>query len=118
MEFLTYKGMTRYKFYKETGLSNGFLDKRGAVTSDNCSKICEHFPEINPEWLFTGKGKMIKNSYEIENVSYEVSDNYNTYEKKSIEILLDKIIELSTENTLLKKENQNLKGKIDLNQTS
>ena len=55
-EFLILKGISRYRFYKDTGLSNGFLDKPGSINSDNCEKICYCYTDINPEWLLTGKG--------------------------------------------------------------
>lgn len=62
IKYLGYKGITKYKFYKETGLSNGFLDKEGAIGSDKCEKISYVFPDINLEWLITGSGDMLKNS--------------------------------------------------------
>lgn len=106
-EYLIYKGITRYKFYKIAGLSNGFLDKEGAVTSDNCEKICDCFPDLNPEWLLVGRGPMIRNTDEIPETLIPTDDEKgNEYSK----LLLNKIVELSSENTLLKQENKILKN--------
>lgn len=99
IEYLFFKGISRYRFYKETGLSNGFLDKTGSINSDNCEKICYCYPDLNPEWLLVGKGEMLKNDASVE------SDK-----QASIEVLVRKIMELSSENTLLKKENETLRN--------
>lgn len=98
-EFLILKGISRYRFYKDTGLSNGFLDKPGSINSDNCEKICYCYADINPEWLLTGKGGMLKND-----------EQTGGSQNKSVEVLLQKILELSAENTLLKKENETLRS--------
>jgi hypothetical protein len=58
------KGLTKYKFYQITGLSNGFLDKKGAIGSDKCEQIISVFPEIDAEWLLTGRGSMLKHNGE------------------------------------------------------
>ncbi len=60
IEFLDFKGISKYKFYQDTGISNGFLDKEGAIGSDKCEIISSHYPELNIEWLITDKGPMIK----------------------------------------------------------
>ncbi len=60
LEVLNYKGISKYKFHKELGLSNGFLDKSRDIGTDKYAKILEYFPDINPEWLLTGKGEMLK----------------------------------------------------------
>jgi hypothetical protein len=60
LQFLAYKSLSKYKFYQETGLSNGFLDKEGAIGTDKCERIISVYPEINLEWLITGNGAMLK----------------------------------------------------------
>lgn len=102
--YLLLKGISKYCFYQKTGLSNGFLDKAGSITSDNCEKICYAYPDLDPEWLLTGKGNMLR--------TYDRLDEENVEKSLSVETLVQKIVELSSENTLLKKENENLKKKI------
>lgn len=63
IKFLNYKGITKYKFYKDTGLSNGFLDKKGSIGVDKCEIIYSVYPELNFEWLITGVGFMLKSEY-------------------------------------------------------
>jgi phage repressor protein C with HTH and peptisase S24 domain len=65
-QYIDYKGITPYKFCKELGLSMGYLDKKGAIGTDKYLKIIEYFPDINPEWLLTGKGEMLKKDYEVQ----------------------------------------------------
>ena len=60
IEYLEYKGISKYKFYKETGLSNGFLDKKGSIGADKCELIYSHYSDLNLEWLITGKGERLK----------------------------------------------------------
>ena len=61
--FIDYKGISKYKFYKETGLSNGALDKKGTIGVDKCELILSTYEDLNAEWLITGKGSMIKDQY-------------------------------------------------------
>lgn len=60
IQYIDYKGISKYRFYKETGLSNGFLDKKGTIGVDKCEIIYSVYPDINFEWLITGKGDMLK----------------------------------------------------------
>ena len=57
--FIKEKNLSNTDFYKKTGLSNGFLDKGGSVTSANLETILNTFPEISLDWLVTGRGSML-----------------------------------------------------------
>lgn len=52
------------KFEAFVGISNGYLSRmqkqQGEIGSDVINKISETFPELNIDWLITGKGKMLK----------------------------------------------------------
>ena len=60
LKYIEYKGISKYRFCQDVGLSNGFLDKKGNVGSDKCEKICYQYPDISLEWLLTGHGEMLK----------------------------------------------------------
>jgi len=46
------------------GLSNGFVSKNRAVIRPvNVELISKHFPQINPRWLETGDGEMLRKEY-------------------------------------------------------
>lgn len=60
LKYIDYKGITKNKFYKETGISNGVLDKSSGLSMDTVEKFYSTYNEVNPEWLLTGNGEMIK----------------------------------------------------------
>ena len=60
LQFIDYKEISKNKFYIETGISNGILDKKSGLSMDTVEKFYSTYPEINPEWLLTGKGPMLK----------------------------------------------------------
>ena len=116
VQYLFLKGVSRYRFYKETGLSNGFLDKEGAINSDNCEKICSCYKDLSPEWLLLGTGEMLRNT-DDEPVTNSYSQKVKTNNIASVEVLVNKIVELSSENSLLKNENgvlRRLSGKTNV----
>lgn len=60
LKIIDFKGINKNKFYIETGLSNGFLDKVKDIGGSKIEQILNSYPEINPEWLLTGEGVMLK----------------------------------------------------------
>ena len=71
LQFLEFKGISKNKFYLQTGVSNGTLDKSSGLSMDTVEKFYAVYPEINPEWLITGSGNMIKQTAE----SLQIIDN-------------------------------------------
>lgn len=63
-QFVDYKHISKYKFYKDTGFSNGYLDKNSSIGSDKCEIISSCFPDLSIDWLITGKGNMLKSEVE------------------------------------------------------
>lgn len=63
-----YSGMGQNKFESHIGISTGYFFKvKGSVGSDILFKISEKFPEINIDWIVTGKGEMLKADYKDRN---------------------------------------------------
>lgn len=60
LQFIDIKGISKYKFYQETGITRGILDQNNGMSEENTTRFLACFPEINPEWLLTGKGEMLK----------------------------------------------------------
>lgn len=85
LKIIELKNINKSQFYKATGLSNGFLDKVKDIGASKIEYILNTYPEINPEWLITGNGDMLKN--ESESKSYSVKEMRVNYDNKSIPLL-------------------------------
>ena len=63
LQFVDYKGISKSRFYEETGMKRGFLDGDKLQTSipdTFIATIIAKYPEINLKWLLTGEGSMIR----------------------------------------------------------
>lgn len=73
LQFVDFKGLTRDKFFTPIGLGvQNFKGKalESALSADSMIKILSAYPEINPDWLMYGSGKMLKNP--LPNTQFEV----------------------------------------------
>ena len=63
-QYIDYKGFTNKKFEIETGFSNGAfasqLKNNKTIGVDKLENILTTYTEINPDWLLTGKGEMLR----------------------------------------------------------
>lgn len=86
LEFIDYKQLSKQEFFRQTSLKRGFLDADKLNTSipdTFIATIIATFPEVNIEWLITGRGEMLReecpnageNSYK--NRYYELLEKYN-----------------------------------------
>ena len=71
IKFLKFKGLSKYEFNKKLEFSNKFLDNSSNMGTDKACKIIRYYPEINPGWLLTGEGSMLKEEL---SQSHEYSD--------------------------------------------
>lgn len=76
-QYIDYKGITNQNFEKQIGFSNGAfasqLKNNRTIGVDKLENILIAFPELNPEWLLTGNGEMIKTKSK-ENVPIKLGD--------------------------------------------
>ena len=72
LKFLEYEGISKYKFHKDTGITRGILAQNNGMSEENTTRFLAYYPEINPEWLLTGKGSMLR---EAPSQSHEYSDS-------------------------------------------
>lgn len=64
IQLIEYKDIKKEIFYKKIGVTSANFRgkaKQSDVVSETIAKILSEIPDVNPEWLLTGKGEMIKN---------------------------------------------------------
>lgn len=63
-DFIDTKGISISAFERSIGMSNASFGKSlkngGAIGTDKLENILNTYPEINPNWLITGNGSMLK----------------------------------------------------------
>ena len=60
LQYLDFKGVSNYEFYRTTGVSNGVLSQKSGMSEENTMRFLSHYEDVNIEWLLTGKGSMLK----------------------------------------------------------
>lgn len=108
--FTDYKDFAKEKFFEELGVTYGNFKgkaKEKALSSDILAKIVSKYPEINPEWLLTGKGPMLKSEPQPAVSSPQPQEN-----DKYISSLEKQIALLEKNNALQERENAYLSEKI------
>jgi hypothetical protein len=101
IQFIDFKGISITNFLKETAIKRGFLDTdklKSSVSDVFLTMIIETYPELNLDWLITGKGEMLReNTFQ----SHEKNQNQNDLIEAKNQII-----------ELLKQENQRLKDEV------
>ena len=60
LQYSNKQGISKYEIYQNTGISNGVFSQKGGLSEDNLLKFLSHYTDISLEWLFTGKGPMLR----------------------------------------------------------
>ena len=60
LQYLDFKGVSKYKFYQETGITNGILSQSNGISEENLLRFLSVYKDISAEWLLTGNGSMLK----------------------------------------------------------
>jgi hypothetical protein len=64
IEYLDSKGVTRYEFYKKSGVARGILDQNTGISEDNIARFIAYTEnKVNLDWLLTGRGNMMIGTY-------------------------------------------------------
>lgn len=97
LQYLDYKGVSKYECYQKTGITNGVLSKSDGLSEDNLLRFISYYTDINHTWLLTGIGGMLENnSRNIQSI--EPTILYRDNPEK------DEIIQLQREQIALLKE--------------
>lgn len=59
IQYINYKDITKYEFYKTTGITRGILDQDNGITESNILKFIHSYPAVNIVWLIVGEGDMV-----------------------------------------------------------
>lgn len=60
-EFIKHKGIPVRKFEETIGVSHSYVSNiRVSIQPDKMISIAKCYPELNTEWLLTGKGEMLR----------------------------------------------------------
>ena len=86
--YLKYKGIREGNFCKSISASNGYVNSiYKGIGSDKRDLIIEKYPDLNMDWLLTGRGEMIiTNSNPILD-DEKISHNQNSLRDKYILLL-------------------------------
>jgi hypothetical protein len=113
LKYLDYKGISKYQFYKLTGITRGVLDQNNGMSEENTAKfLAVYGGEVSLEWLVRGMGEMligsqdkIAYSYPIQQFKHELVQEENecyTAMRETINIQKKYIEKLEEENEKLK----------------
>jgi len=78
LHYIEYKGITKYLFYKNTGITRGILDQETGISEDNLARFIAQYREVNVEWLLTGNGNMLLKDPQPSYIVAEPSGKYES----------------------------------------
>lgn len=107
LQYIDFKGISVFKFEQSIGVRSTIdkaIKSNSNLRSDILSKIIEVYTDLNPDWLLTGKGEMLRQNET--NVVNEPGPVYEIEEKV--------VTELKKQNDLLRENYHLSKEMIDL----
>ena len=108
LQYIEYKGISKYKFYQETGITRGVLDQNNGMSEENTARFIAQYPEVSTDWLLTGKGSMLR-----EQSAPEVAPPPS---EPAFPGFIEKIQDLSVKVGRLEAENEHLRAAIEAKQ--
>ncbi len=110
-QFIDYKGLTVFSFEKKIGIRSTIqkaIRDNSNLGSNNLAKIVSEFPEINPDWLLTGTGEMLR-SIEEKKVQINLTDKKLIAAlEKNIEMLEEKLANCEEQKKFIENSKSNL----------
>lgn len=129
IQFIEYKNISINAFEKSIGASKSYISNTKSISAEVASNILRSYSDLNPGWLLTGEGSMLKENYSREGINA----NYNgTFHKEAALIvgsgntvgggvaggkagpLGEELAKLTSQNIKLQIENDHLKMSLKL----
>lgn len=123
-EFIEYKGMTKHKFESICNFSSRYISNVNNITGDKLETISNKFPELNIDWLVTGRGEMLNIPHvtasnnscgdnSCQTIMAAGNDiNKTMTAKEHGDKLIESILNIQKKNSSLETENTVLRAKI------
>ena len=91
LSFLKFLKIGQNAFEENVGIARSYLsNNKGSIGSDVINKISIAYPELNLDWLITGKGEMLKNYENEKNIkNTERTKSFITNDDKNFIYLYD-----------------------------
>lgn len=87
IQFVSYKRMSKRKFQERISVSNSYIQNISeGIGGEVLNRISKEFPDLNIDWLLTGKGKML--NLNNSNVTINGNENQNNIGGQMINISL------------------------------
>jgi hypothetical protein len=116
LQYLDLKGITKYKFYQNTGITRGVLDQNNGMSEENTTKFLAYYKDVSAEWLIMGTGSMLKDQTISEIKSTKATPDptpapapASNIDLGTMELILNRYDGLVAENALLKQEVSDLR---------
>ena len=86
LEYLNFKGISKREFYRETGISNGYLNKTENLSANKLAKVIIAYPDINLFYIVIGVGNLTNGNMEkiIKNHTLSILSNINKISKSRL----------------------------------
>lgn len=113
IQYIDFKGIKVKDFYEKTGIKRGFLDSdklKSSVSDIFLTIILANFEDLDPIWLLTGEGPMLKSEPQPAVSSPQPQENDNN---EIMSLLKDKIALLEKNNALLEDKIKGLEQEIN-----
>ena len=116
IQYLDFKDIKIKDFFQQTEIKRGFLDAdklESSVSDIFITKIIAKYEDLNPIWLLTGNGSMLKTENEHSEVTSETSQQKIAMLEEMIEGFKASIKDKDFIIEMLRDENARLKKQID-----
>ncbi|MBO7441165.1 MAG: transcriptional regulator [Bacteroidales bacterium] len=109
LQYLDFKGISKYKFYQETGITNGILSQNNGISEDNLLRFLSVYKDISAEWLMRDEGSMLKTETDSVSSDETTPDTLNT----SLNTLKGILEGHASDIDMLKNEVANIKKRLE-----